>query len=79
MKSNIQYLIYRYISYCFDELGVIPSEDEVYLRFQKHFDNGTPFEIVEEEIRNFIAVHNMKDIEIRWEGKLFGNHIGRAD
>lgn len=78
LQSNLQYLIYEYISYCFDELGILPSEDDIYTRFQIHFDNGVPFEIAEEEISRFVGIHNLKDIEIRWEGEINGVNFGRV-
>lgn len=72
LKSVLQYQIYKYICLCFDEYGIIPSEDDVYLRFQIHFDNGVPFELAEDEIRMFVNAHDLKDVEIRWEGEIDG-------
>lgn len=77
VMSNIQYLIYKYINHCFEEYGILPSEDDIYTRFQIHFDNGVPIELAEEEIKKFVSAHNLEDIEIRWEGKLDGDNFGR--
>jgi hypothetical protein len=76
LESSIQYLIYSYISYCFDEYGILPNEDDVYLRFQNRFDNGVPFEIAQEEMQKFARCHDLTDIDIQWEGELVGNHSG---
>ncbi|KAB2337624.1 hypothetical protein F7731_08490 [Cytobacillus depressus] len=79
LKSNIQSLIFSYIRHCFDEYGILPNEDDVYLRFQIHFDNGVPFEIAEEEMRKFARFHDLTDIDIRWEGELDGNNSRRIE
>lgn len=74
VMSNIQYLIYSYINKCYDDYGFLPHEDDIYERFQRHFDNGVPFEIAVEEIQNFARIHDLTDIEIRWEGDLLENN-----
>lgn len=76
LQSNIQYLIYQYISTCFDDYGILPNEDDVYERFKNHFDNGVPFEVAAEEMQKFARTHNLQDIEIQWEGELLGNSPG---
>jgi len=79
MKSNIQYLIFGYLSQCFDDYGILPHEDDIYERFKVHFDNGVPFEIVEEEVNAFVRIHDLTDIKIKWEGELVGCNSRRIE
>lgn len=59
--------IFYYLSRTFDEHGIIPSEDEVYEKFQLQFDNGVPFDIAEEELRKFKRNHKIKKERVKSE------------
>lgn len=59
--------IFSYLCHMFDEHGIIPSEDEVYEKFQLQFDNGVPFDIAEEELRKFKRNHKIKKERVEIE------------
>lgn len=62
--------LFSYFCRMYDDHGVIPHEDEVYKKFQLHFDNGESFDVAEEEMQSFARIHDLNGVKIKWEGKL---------
>jgi hypothetical protein len=73
--------LWSYVSNRYDEDGVIPHGDEIYLKFQLEFDTGAPMEWIDETVYNFTRIHDLTDIAIQWEGELdercFGENYQR--
>lgn len=64
-----------FIHYCFDTENRIPSDDEIYTRFQTY----EPSEhIIEKEIHYFFdSYYILEDTKIEWEGDLNGIQVQR--
>jgi hypothetical protein len=62
--------IWSYINARYDEDGVIPHSDEIYEKFQVKFDNGADLHLIDETIYNFAQLHDLTDVEIKWEGEI---------
>ncbi|WP_097159191.1 hypothetical protein [Bacillus oleivorans] len=60
--------IFYYLCDCHDE-GYLPDEDEVYLKFRDRVDREG-IEVIEQTVWRFVRIHDMTDIEIKWEGKM---------
>ena len=70
--------IWSYVNARFEHDGVLVDADEVYLIYQREFDNGVPVEIIDEVIRSFASIHDLTDIQIEYEGVLDGTRTKRV-
>lgn len=67
-ESTLSSDIFHYLCNAHDE-GYLPDEDEIYLKFRDRVDRER-YEVIEETVWSFVRIHDMKDIDIQWEGRL---------
>ena len=56
--------IWSYINNQYDDAGVIPSLDDIYMAFRLQFDNWWSMDLIEEVRTRFIAMHDLTGITI---------------
>ncbi|MED3575788.1 hypothetical protein [Cytobacillus praedii] len=57
--------IWGYINDQYDEAGVIPSLDDIYMAFRKQFENWWSIDLIEEVRTGFMSAHNLSGIIIK--------------
>lgn len=70
--------IWAYVNARYEHDGVLVDADEVYLIYQREFDNGTPVELIDEVIQSFASIHELSGIKIEYEGELNGTCVKRV-
>ncbi|MBU8770288.1 hypothetical protein [Cytobacillus oceanisediminis] len=63
--------IYAYICKRYDDDGILPDADEIYEKFKLELDNGAPMEWIDEQMYNFTRHHDLSEITVLWEGKVY--------
>ncbi|MFT8319301.1 MAG: hypothetical protein ABF649_00530 [Bacillus sp. (in: firmicutes)] len=66
----LQSEIFSYINARYENDGVLVDADEVYESFQTDFDNGVPITLIDEVMEDFLSIHSIENIQIKWEGKI---------
>ncbi|KOP81972.1 hypothetical protein AMS60_05420 [Bacillus sp. FJAT-21945] len=56
--------IWDYINDQYDDVGVIPSLDDIYQAFQFQFENWWSIDLIEEVRMGFISMHDLTGITI---------------
>ncbi len=71
VKTLLKNAIWSYIGSCYDNDGVLPDADEIYLKFQLEFTMGANLDWIDEMMESFISIHDLTGIDIQWEGEIY--------
>lgn len=63
--------IWFYISSRVDNDNILPSEDEIYTKFQDYFDfMGYRNDVIAQQMEAYLSCSQIDGVKIEWEGKI---------